>query len=76
MSADQNIEIFKAKNGARIAEIEKTENGKYQVWKIDRRDILPPGNRHSLIGEYQDLEAARAEADMIVVRYEQDQEKE
>lgn len=71
MTEDNNIEIFKAKDGMRVAEIEKNKNGKYLLWKIDRRDIAPPGNKHSLIDEYLDLEAARSKAKMIVVRYEQ-----
>ena len=76
MTKDKIIEIFRAKDGVRVAEIEKNEDGKYSLWEIVRRDISPPGNRHSLIDEYLDLEAARSEASMIVVRYEQDHEDE
>jgi len=72
MNEGKSIEIFKSRSGKRVAEIVQAENGKYQVWKIGRRDISPPGTIHSLIGEYQDLAAAQAEAKMIVVRYEQD----
>ena len=74
MSAPDTKKIFKAKDGSRVAEIEKGRNGKYLLWQINRREISPPGNKHSLIGEYSDLETARAEAKMIVVRFEQDQE--
>lgn len=59
----------------RVAEIEKNKDGKYLLWEVVRRDISPPGNNHSLIDEYLDLEAARSEARMIVVRYEQDHEE-
>ncbi len=73
MSQDKVIEIFRSKNGERLAEIVRAENGKYQLWKIERRDIQPPGNIHSLIDEYEELDAAQAEARMIVIRHEQDQ---
>ncbi len=75
MDEGKSIEIFKGTNGERVAEIVQADNGKYQLWKIERRDFSPPGTKHSLVNEYQDLEAARAEAQMIVVRHEQDQKR-
>lgn len=75
MSEANTTELFKGKDGSRLAEIEKGSNGKYLLWKIDRREISPSGNRHSLLGEYLDLVTARAKAKMIVVRFEQDQDE-
>lgn len=74
MIEDKSIEIFKAKDGVRVAEIDEDENGKYLLWEVSRINASSPGNRHSLLGDYSDLEEARAEAKMVVERYEQDNE--
>ena len=58
-------EIYKGKDGKIVAEIEKADNGNFGVW-----DTI--NNSHT--GEYKDISAAQAEANMIVVRYDQDQE--
>ena len=62
------IEQFNGEDGEIVAEIVQDENGNYDLWKIDR-----PNN--SCIGNYHDLAAARAEAQMIVIRYNQDRAK-
>ena len=73
MSQNKVIETFRSKNRERLAEIVQAENGRYQLWKIARRDIHPTGNKHSLIDEYEELVAAQAEARMILNRHEEDQ---
>ena len=65
MAEDKFVKQYKGKDGRIVANIEKTEDGDFQVWN----DIT-----NSLIAEYQDLSEAHAEARMIVIRYNQDQE--
>ena len=65
MDDDKFPEIYKGKDGIIVANIEKAENCNFQVW--DEINKSPTG-------EYQDLAEARAEAKMIVIRYDQDQE--
>lgn len=72
MENEKSVEKFKASDGFFVAEIVKAENEKYQVWERRRNDF-GTGNRHSIIGEHKELDDAKAEAKVIVEKYEQDQ---
>ena len=72
MENGKSVEKFKASDGFLVAEILIAENGKFRLLERRRND-LGTGNRHSIIGEYDEIDHAKSEAKVIVEKYEQDQ---
>lgn len=64
--------FFYNDSGMLCASIHKINNSYplFYVWKRERREVAPPGNKHFFVGKYSDIEKATKAVELLFKKRE------